>query len=161
MKIALQHCNGGESALIKTVRLGLVPIGAITKPCSMCSTHRQTRLRHSCFPILLSCPLTLKQIDFEKVHVLANYKDAKNAKVMFGRLLTKLSGGKEKPGSPAAKGAKAAAKPQGVTKTKAEVGKRGRKKKGVIDEFAAENDGNITEGAGDEGVTKEMGDEGE
>ncbi|KAG7010100.1 hypothetical protein G7Y79_00001g003720 [Physcia stellaris] len=118
MKIALQHCNGGEAALIKT-------------------------------------------IDFEKVHVLANYKDAKNAKVMFGRLLAKLSGGKEKPGSPAAKGAKAAAKPQGVTKAKPEVGKRGRKKKGVINEFVAENDGNIAEDAGDEGVTKELEDEGE
>ena len=103
----------------------------------------------------------MRQIDFDKVHVLANYKDAKNAKVMFGRLLAKLAGGKEKSGSPAAKGAKAAAKPQGVTKTKPEAGKRGRKTKGVINEFVAVNDGNVTEDAGDEGVTKEMSDEGE
>lgn len=111
----------------------------------------------------LYCTLTLQQIDFDKVHVLANYKDAKNAKVMFSRLLVKLQGGKEKSGSPAAKGAKAAAKPQGVTKTKAEVGKRGRKKRGVIDEFVAEdeNDGNNSVDAGPEGVTKEMEDESE
>ena len=82
--------------------------------------------------------LTVRQINFDNVYGPAGYKDVKNAKVMFGRVLEKIQGGKDKTGSPKPK---AAAKPQGITKQKAPAkGRGGRPKKVVQDQFAEEGD---------------------
>jgi len=65
LTVSIANVNGGPTAIVKLVILLTVAFRSILK--------------------------TLPQIDFDKVHGPAGYQDARNAKIMFVRLLAKIT----------------------------------------------------------------------